>query len=102
MYQILLLPNRGNAAERMVSDTFANCTPLDSSEGFEERQLQYARLGLSAAGLAEQLRKSAELGTPPLSGWDTIGFMEQALSKIEERRQERTRLFHAHPQNFQL
>lgn len=62
LHQILALPTQAECSERKVTDTFEHCAfPPDFADGFEERMFQYAKLGLTAANLAEQLRELVKL-----------------------------------------
>lgn len=93
LYQILSLPAQADLASRKVSGVFEHCaTPPESAEGFEERQFQYAQLGLTAAVLAEQLRKLEGFKAAVTSDWDSAKYMEQELNKIKTRREEYAQL----------
>lgn len=93
LYQIVSLPAQADLANRKVSGVFEHCATLpESAEGFEERQFQYARLGLKAAVLAEQLRKLEGLDAVVKSDWDPVKYMEEELNKIEIQREEYARL----------
>lgn len=97
MYSILRLPNRANSAQSMVDSAFDHCaTPPDFSEGFEERSFQYAQLGLTAAALAERLRKVARITAPRVAGWDPVYYMKDELEKITNLRSERERTHALH------
>jgi hypothetical protein len=87
MYEILDLPYRAEVASHSVSAAFEYAaTPPDFEEGFDERQFQYALLGLDAARLAAQLRVHAGLPTRSGSNWDPVANMEERKAKIEQER----------------
>lgn len=66
MHSILRFPFEVENAEIMVSQTFELvASPPEYWEGFEERQLQYATVGLRALALARQLREHAGLSETP-------------------------------------
>jgi hypothetical protein len=88
MHEILDLPYRAEIANHSISAAFEYAaSPPDFEEGFEERQLQYAALGLDAAQLAAKLRKHA--GLPARSGgaWDPIAYIAGQRAKIRQERQ---------------
>ncbi len=93
MYEVLSLPNQIEAANHKISRTFEYAaSPPDYEEGFEERQLQYAALGLKAYGLASELRSIGKL--PPQVAqipeeWNPVQFMKESVDKIEKLQEER-------------
>lgn len=94
LHQILAFPTRAESAERKVNGAFEySAMPPDFAEGFEERMLQYAKLGLTAANLAEQLRGLVKLQAPERPTWDPVEYMKEELAKIEAWRLERERLY---------
>jgi len=61
--------------------------PPEYEEAFEERQFQFARLGLHCVGIAERLRKHAKLSPrSELSKWDARAFFQGKVDVIEKRR----------------
>lgn len=60
-YRILNLPNEASIAKRMIQEAGNKATSPDYEELFEERQFQYARLGLDAIGITDELRKAYAL-----------------------------------------
>jgi hypothetical protein len=90
MYEILDLPVRAEEANAYVTGMGEHATPPDYSEWFEERQYQYAMLGLAAADLAARLRSIAGLPPRPArpSGWDPVQFMANRRSEIDQRREK--------------
>lgn len=90
MYEILDFPYKAELANSSVSAAFEYAaTPPDFSEGFEERQFQYACLGLAALKLAARLR--GYVGLPPrdIGEWNPAEYMEGHKTDIESRRKER-------------
>lgn len=62
MHALLRLPFEAETAEIIINQSFEfAAAPPDFEEGFEERQFQYATLGLRALELACQLRRHAKL-----------------------------------------
>lgn len=91
MYDILDLPYKAVVAEEMISAASANADPPDYEDFFEERQLQFAVLGLFAAELGSRLRVYAGLPERSIAAWDPVEFMSSARSRIESARAERER-----------
>ncbi len=91
MYEILDLPYKAVIAAEMVSAASDNAYPPDFDDFFEERQLQFAQLGLLAAGLGCRLRGYAALPARSVSEWDPVDFMTSSLNRIMSTRAERAR-----------
>lgn len=90
MYEILDFPYKAEIADHAVSNTFEYAAdPPDYYEGFEERQFQYATLGIAASRLATKLCKYVELPSRAVGDWDPVRYMEEQRSAIESRRAER-------------
>jgi len=90
MYEILDFPFKADIADRAVSNTFNYAAdPPDYYEGFEERQFQYAALGIAASQLVNKLRKHGKLPSRTVGDWDPVRYMEEQKSNIESRRAER-------------
>ncbi|RQM58637.1 hypothetical protein [Aeromonas enteropelogenes] len=91
MYEVLNFPYQAELAGREVSDAFEYAaTPPDFSEGFEERQLQYAKLGLIALELSEKLRVHARLPIREKSENDIAEYLNRHKADIEADRHERS------------
>lgn len=83
MYEVLTFPNKIEVANNRISAAFEYAaSPPDYGEGFEERQLQYAELGLEANDIASKLREHANLPPKPKNDWDPIGFMKDQRTNI--------------------
>ena len=90
MYEILDLPYKAEVANQCVSAAFEYAaTPPNFEEGFEERQLQYATLGIAASQLTTKLRNYASLPTRSVGEWDPVRYMEEQKATIGVRRAER-------------
>jgi len=89
MYEILDLPYKAEVAAHIVEGASENADPPDFDDFFEERQLQYANLGLLAAAIAARLRKYAELPERSVTHWDPIAWMGERKAKIEATRRAR-------------
>ena len=97
LHEILGFPAQANYAQNKVDGAFDYCaTPPEFVEGFEERMFQYAKLGLAAAKLAEQLRKLAGLHAGTTRNLNSIEYMKEELAAIEANRAERECLHALH------
>ncbi|MDD4962375.1 MAG: hypothetical protein PHI11_00500 [Gallionella sp.] len=74
MYGILDFPNQAILANRYIAEVFESC---DDGEGFDERQVQYAKIGIAAAELAAKLRKHVGLPVKKYGEWNPVRYMEQ-------------------------
>ena len=88
MYEVLDFPYKAEVASQRVAIAFDNASPPDFDDGFEERQIQYANLGLAASMLAAKLRKLVGLPRRAEADWNPVSYMEERKSAIELRRQQ--------------
>lgn len=104
MYEVLSFPNQIEAENHKISGAFEYAAfPPDYEEGFEERQLQYATLGLKAHSLASKLRSIGNLhlqSTPAPDEWNPVLFMKKKINEIEKVQKERAARNQALMQNF--
>ncbi|HTV86969.1 MAG TPA: hypothetical protein VME63_16335 [Dyella sp.] len=63
-------------------------SPPDYEEFFEERQYQYALLGLRASKLSAQLRAHVRLPSRQGGGHSPVSYMQTQLEEIDRRRAE--------------
>lgn len=90
MYEILYFPNLIKDAESYISSTFEYAaSPPDFSEGFEERQYQYAKLGIRASELTTKLRAKYRIPKNHSSNWDIAEYMLKEKGKIDQLRLKR-------------
>lgn len=90
MAEVLDLPYMDEVAKHRVNGTFEEVAfPPDFDEGFEERQYQYATLGIYAAQLAADLRSHVGLPVRRSEEWDPVAHMKGKRVEIEDRRQAR-------------
>ena len=86
MYEICSLPMKQNEAMKAIN--FAGeymSSPPDHREFFEERQFQFALLGLKAAEIASGIRKENGFPDTELASW-VIPALEERLHKIKTKR----------------
>jgi hypothetical protein len=87
MYEILSFPSKIEFANQLVFGMDEYSDEPDKFDVFEERQYQYALLGLTAAQLAEKLQNHANLSAES-NLWCT-DFLTEQKNKIELRRKKR-------------
>ncbi|CRD48004.1 hypothetical protein [Stenotrophomonas indicatrix] len=88
LFDIQDLPYQLLFAEGAISDASEYAaTPPDYEEYFEERQFQFARLGLHCISIADRLRAHAKLTARSKSyQWDPKVHFQQKIEKIEAQR----------------
>ncbi|MGX1307077.1 hypothetical protein AB7M35_001797 [Amorphus suaedae] len=87
MHRTLALPNKAKSTDRHISACSEHADPPDYDDFFKPRREGYARLGLDALELANDLRRnfgiSAKSHTPLNSDWDPIWYLEKKISAFE-------------------
>lgn len=83
LYKVLSFPNLLTAVNRRVDIAFEYAHPPDYEDGFEERQYQYATLGLKAAQLSNELRNAYGLPKLEREDWDPIKYLRERQQQIE-------------------
>lgn len=96
-YRLLSLPNDADAANRMIGFSWENAFPPDFEEAFEERQYQYAKLGLATFKLTQELRQTYDIGAPQPGAWNPVEHLTKAKDDVEEWRRERAKRIAASP-----
>lgn len=92
MYRLLSLPSNAEAANRIISAASEHAFPPDYEEAFDERQFQYAKLGLNAFALTQVIREKYGIPARELDQWDPVDHLTKTKERIEEeRRQHQTR-----------
>ena len=87
MYRILGLPNEIAVADQSISFVGSEIsTPPDHSEYFGERSIRYARLGLTAQKLADDLRTRYGIPVQDYQDWNPRENLELRLSKVEKQK----------------
>ena len=93
MYEVLNFPNLVEAANHRISGVFEYAASApDYEDGFEERQLQYADLGLKASALSAKLRKTGGMppvDTPASEDWNPIQFMQEKAAEVKRTKEVR-------------
>ena len=90
-YRVLRFPVRVAEGERSIQFMFSEVAgPPDYDEGFEERQIQYAELGLEARKLADDLRRTHKLPKEQSEGpIDALGAVITRIQKAREQQREK-------------
>ena len=89
MYEILNFPNEVETANQIINSTFEYDDPPEYGEGFQERQYQYAHLGIKAYKLATKLRNLSKLPQKEFIKWNPIEHMKTKIINIETLRNNR-------------
>lgn len=89
MYRILNFSNLLETAKNKIRDAGEYADPPDYEEGFEERQYQYAELGLEAYDIATVLRQTFKLPTRTYSDWSPQEFLEERKERVLRQREKR-------------
>ena len=86
-FAILDLPYKTEIAKQIISSAFEyGDGPPDFSEAFDERHLQFSKLGLEANEIADRLRKGVGLPPRHYDGWNPISLMRDAIENVEATR----------------
>lgn len=87
MFEVLDLPFKIEQADETISAVYEHVAgPPDYSEWYEERQLQYATLGLFALNVASQLRSYAGLPCASNDDYYPRKYLEGKKTRIEKDR----------------
>ncbi|MGC5887036.1 hypothetical protein [Ralstonia pseudosolanacearum] len=89
MSEVLSLPFKAKQVAEWLAGVSQYSEPPEYEEWFEERQYQYAQLGIEAASLAERLRDHVKVRFQPLVDWDPVTYMRRRKEEIEQRKKER-------------
>ena len=91
MTRILFFPREVRTVDSQIDHLFKNLLFIDHEFGFEERQLQYARLGLLAHGIIKDLRKDYDISNQNTRDWQPESFFQNIIDTINKDRAERAR-----------
>lgn len=86
LYELQEIASYESIAKQIVNSAWEISTPPDNDELFEERQYQFALLGLKAHEAAQKLRCLAKLPNRMSMSWNPIERMKQRKEQIESRR----------------
>ena len=90
MFDIHDLPYQIGFSNDAISATGEYDSPPDYSEWFEERQYQYARLGLHCVDIVARLRATAKLRPRPKTfEWKPEEVFQTKIDKIDAQRAKR-------------
>ena len=89
MYRLLSLPSDAERADRRIDATWRVAFPPDFEELFEERQLQYAKLGLTASALSREIREKYHIAAQELGEWDPVARLTEGKNQVESERRKR-------------
>jgi len=91
MYEVLSLPGDIAECKGKINSTFEYVAdPPDYEEGFEERQYQYAVLGLKSIALSFKLRKFSGIPSKDYGEWNPEKNFRDKQHQINETRKRRS------------
>ena len=96
-YRLFSLQNESEAADRMISFASENAFPPDFEEVFEERQYQYAMLGLAAFALTQELRDKYTISARTPGEWNPVEKLREAKNEVDKYRRDRMQRLTAGP-----
>lgn len=86
MYEILSFPTMISSATHRASEAYKIADPPEYAEAFEERQYQYASLGLKASQISVKLHNKYHLPTFEHEDWDLIEYLREKQDRIKKMR----------------
>lgn len=88
MYRIIGFQNEIDGAGQSISFWAQESGPPNYDEYFEERILQYGKLGLAALALADELRQIYGIPARDFGNWDPKSILKEATGKITKERED--------------
>ncbi|TXL17451.1 hypothetical protein BMR04_05810, partial [Methylococcaceae bacterium HT3] len=82
MYKILVLPIKIKQAIKLIDSTIEIASPPDYEEIFEERQYQYALLGIEALDIVSSLCECSDIPQKEIFEWNSPR-LNETKEKIE-------------------
>ncbi len=89
MYRLPSYPSRAEAANRIVESAYVNAFPPDYEVVYEARHYQYAKLGLDAIVLAQEIRQTYGIPDDEFADWNPIEYLENVKARVEQIRRTR-------------
>lgn len=86
MYRLLSLPNESETAERCLDGADNVATPPDYEEWYEERRVQYSKIGLTAFALTQELRKKYGIPAQEFDYWNPAERLAEAKARVDTER----------------
>ncbi|WP_433780458.1 hypothetical protein [Flavobacterium anhuiense] len=89
MYKILSFSSDIASANKIIDSTWEFTGPPDFEEWFEERKFHYAKFGLHAYELADELCERYEIKKKTYNDWDPKAELKRELKLVNEKREKR-------------
>jgi hypothetical protein len=89
MYQLLSLPRDIETANHVIDAANAFPDPPDFEDFFEARRIHYAKLGLTAFALTEEIRMTYKLPPRKIGEWSSLESLKTDQQAVEEERRVR-------------
>lgn len=96
MHALVQFPRDIEIANAKIDGALEHASPPDYAEAFEERQYQYANLGLKAQSLASEMRNLAEMPQREFGKWSVLEYLKEqqlAIDKLRNGRAEENAKF---------
>lgn len=91
MYRILSLPNDIDIARQTIDFVGSEiASPPDYDEAFEERAIQFGKLGLTALALCDEMRAAYSIPQRSYSGWHPKEALTKAIAQAQELQSKRS------------
>jgi len=97
MFDLLSFSSRIESALGKIAGQAEHAFPPEYEEEFEERQFQFAKLGLKANDIADQLRKKHGISERPKDEWNPLESFQRRLDEITKAREERAERYRLAP-----
>lgn len=89
MNDLLSFPLEIESARAKIAGVYEFVSdPPDHDEFFQERQYQYALLGIRASKLSANLRAHVRLPSKTMGDWNPVEYMQSQLTEIDHNREE--------------
>lgn len=90
LYEILNFPNEIDSSNHLISGAFEYAaSPPDFEEGFEERQYEYAQLGIKSFEFISELRNIGGLPVKEYEEWYQIDKLKETIVNIKNIKKKR-------------
>lgn len=97
IYRVLDLPYKREAANSYITEAGEHADPPDYENYFDQRQYQYAKLGLEAVNLSRDLRKHSSFPDRDRGAWDPAWYFQEVIDRIDRQWKERDERHAANP-----
>ncbi|WP_148268073.1 hypothetical protein [Pseudoxanthomonas spadix] len=90
---VLNLPYRLESISAAVSNEFEHDSPPDFSAAFQQRRYLYAKLGIEASHLSDELRRTFGFPRCTAYDWNPVSYLEETIQSIDQIRERSQKSF---------